>query len=517
MSIKWPFESFPREIAGTLFDLHHEGILMIDNQGRMVYYNKSMETLDGLSANDVMGLHILELYNLKAEDCISIRCLTSRKPIINAALYYRATHGKLVNAFCNAYPVYENGEIRGVVCYTAEYTSMADKLEMTERNYARSPHSKKKPLSVDKLLGNGTRHTLASLIGESVGFQAALETAKVAARTPSSVMIFGDTGSGKELFAQAIHNHSLRRSKPFCPINCAAIPENLLEGILFGTVKGAFTGALDREGLFEASSGGTIFLDEIHAMPTGLQAKLLRVIQEKKIRRVGSIAEKPLDLKIISSINRRPEQAVKDGLLRPDLFYRLGVVLLNVPPLRQRSGDIDLLVDHFVKKYNRALNGRVEYVEPEFLSIMRNYDWPGNVRELEHVVETALNFAVNDPLNDRSMGLRHIQPAHLRKFLRKSAMERRKEDNTLKDEEPDTANPVRTIPPDGQSDESSAASNAKARPLLSELRLAEKRSIAEALRSARGNMAEAARSLGLSRQNMFYKVKKYNLKDSPLN
>jgi arginine utilization regulatory protein len=368
-------------------------------------------------------------------------------------------------------------------------------------------------LPEDKLPGNGTRHTLASLIGESPGFQAALETAKVAARTPSSVMIFGDTGSGKELFAQAIHNHSLRRSKPFCPINCAAIPENLLEGILFGTVKGAFTGALDREGLFEASSGGTIFLDEIHAMPTGLQAKLLRVIQEKKIRRVGSIAEKPLDLKIISSVNRRPEQAVKDGLLRPDLFYRLGVVLLNVPPLRQRSGDIDLLTDHFVKKYNQALNGRVEHVEPEFLSIMRNYDWPGNVRELEHVVETALNFAVNDPLNDRSVGLRHIQPAHLRKFLRKNALDMQSdEDNSLGiEEKKDAEYHNQNIPAEGLEGRPENSLNIKGNLLSSELRQAEKRSVAEALRLSRGNIAEAARSLGLSRQNMHYKVKKHKL------
>jgi len=492
MSLNWPFSRFSRHITGILYDRHHEGVLITDHQGILVYYNQRMADLDGLAPENIIGRHVLDIYKLEAQDCISTRCLAAGRPILNAALYYKATEGKLVNALCNAYPIDEDGLLAGCICYTAEYTSMADRLDLTARNYAKHPQAQAAAPPV-KSPGTGAVHSLASLIGESQVFKAALETARVGARTPSSVLISGETGSGKELFAQAIHNHSPRRSRPFCPINCAAIPENLLEGILFGTVKGAFTGAMDREGLFEVSSGGTIFLDEIHTMPMGLQAKLLRVIQERRIRRVGSLAEKELDLKIISSVNQRPEKAVEEGLMRPDLFYRLGVVLLNVPPLRYRGDDIELLVKHFVKKYNKILNGRVEAVEPEFLAIMRHHDWPGNVRELEHVVETALNFAASDPINDRTLGLRHIQSAHLRKFLsKKTRDEQRPRPASVPVDEPEPGGP---------------------KPLITELAQTERQRLIAALEQAGGNMSRAARSLGLSRQNLYYKIKKYQLKE----
>lgn len=470
MSLAWPFIHFSRHMAGTLYDRHHEGVLITDHQGRMVYYNQRMADLDGLTAEQVIGRHILEVYNLKPDECLSTSCLAAGRPIVNAALYYRATEGKLVNAMCNAYPIDENGRLAGCVCYTAEYTSMADRLDLTARNFARHPHSQA-AIAPPRNQGNGAVYTLASLVGESAVFKTALETAKVAARTASSVLIFGETGSGKELFAQAIHNHSPRRSRPFCPINCAAIPENLLEGMLFGTVKGAFTGAMDREGLFEVSSGGTIFLDEIHTLPMGLQAKLLRVIQERRVRRVGSLVEKPVDLKIISSINQWPQKAVEEGLMRLDLFYRLGVVLLRVPPLRHRAEDVEPRVRHFVKKYNRALNGQVESVEPEFLDIMRNHNWPGNVRELENLMDRVMVT-----VGDRDC----LSAADLLAWFRNGG-------------------PNSTV---GENLNLKAA-----------LKRVEADYIRTALARTGGNRAESARRLGLSYPNLLNKIKLYGLDD----
>jgi len=495
MPVVWPFTQLSLEMAKNIYDHHHEGILICDHQARFVYYNPRMGQLDGLEPEEVLGNHLLDVYNLDQAHCISTKCLSSGRPVVNEALYYRAHKGGLVNAICNAYPIFENKKLVGCICYTAEYTSLADRLDKTARNYARHPYSQAVDAGHTKKSANGAIHTLASIVGESPIIKSALETVKVSAKTPSSVLIFGETGTGKELFAQAIHNYGPRRAGLFCPINCAAIPENLLEGILFGTVRGAFTGAMDRKGLFELSNGGTIYLDELHTMPMGLQVKILRAIQERRVRRLGSQSETEIDVKIISSINMRPEEAVEKGHLRPDLFYRLGVVLLSLPPLRLREGDVDELVRHFVKKYNKKFQGKVGYVEPEFLAILGRYAWPGNVRELEHVVETSMNFAVSDPVNDKSLGLRHLQSSHLRKFLMKP--------NAAAEAARPGAEPGGALRP---------ARDEKAPALSREMAGAEVRLLTEALEATGGNMSRAARNLGISRQALYYKIKKFELR-----
>ncbi len=489
---KWPFKTLSAEMAATLYDQHHEGVLIVNQKGILVYYNRRMAQLDNLKPDEIVGRHILDAYHLDENNCMSTKCLITGRPILNVALFYRAIQGDLVNAICNAYPIFEGGKLKGSICYTAEYTSLADRLDITARNYARHPYSKIIDDEHTQNAANGAFHTFASITGDSVAMKAALETARVGAKTTSSVLIYGETGTGKELFAQAIHNHSPRRAQMFCPINCAAIPENLLEGILFGTVKGAFTGALERKGLFELANGGTLFLDELQAMPPGLQSKLLRVVQERRLRRVGSHKETNVDLKIISAVNLKPDEAIERGLLRPDLFYRLGVVLLPLPPLRLRADDIPELVTHFVTKYNKRFRGKVHKVEPEFLDIMKHYQWPGNVRELEHVVETSMNFAVSDPLNDRSLGIRHIQSSHLRKFLVKRKVEN------------ETVGGIITAQLPHKNKQSATT-------LAAEIGAAERQKIMEILAETNNNISQSARQLGLSRQTLYYKLKKYKL------
>jgi len=236
-----------------------------------------------------------------------------------------------------------------------------------------------------------TQHRFDNIVGKSARMAEIFDTIRKIADSPSTVMVSGESGTGKELVARAIHFNSQRRSKPFVSVNCGAIPEALMESELFGHVKGAFTGAVaNKVGLFSAAEAGTLFLDEITEIPTLLQVKLLRAIQEREVRRVGDTRDLKVDVRLIAASNRELEQAVSEGVLREDLFYRLNVIPIHLPPLRERREDIALLVAHFLQKFGRQLNKDVRGVTPEALAILERYHWPGNIRELENVLERAI-------------------------------------------------------------------------------------------------------------------------------
>jgi transcriptional regulator with PAS, ATPase and Fis domain len=226
-----------------------------------------------------------------------------------------------------------------------------------------------------------------------------LEVIRKTADGLSTVMVTGESGTGKELVAQAIHQESPRRAGPFVSVNCGAIPETLMESELFGHVKGAFTGAVaNTVGLFSAANGGSLFLDEVTEVPQSVQVKLLRAIQEREIRRVGDTRDIKVDVRLIAASNRDVAKAVADGILREDLFYRLNVIPIHLPPLRERREDIPLLAAHFVRKISAELGKSVKGVTPEALAILENYRWPGNIRELENVIERALVLGSGDML-----------------------------------------------------------------------------------------------------------------------
>lgn len=233
--------------------------------------------------------------------------------------------------------------------------------------------------------------TLDSIVGKSSAITSVFELVKVVAPASASVLITGESGSGKELVARALHNASPRKNKSFVAINCTAIPEHLLESELFGHVKGSFTGAIaDKKGLFEEANHGTLFLDEIGDMSLQLQAKLLRVLQDRQIRAVGSNTLKDIDVRIIAATHRDLKIMAKDGKFREDLFYRLNVVPIRVPPLRERTEDIPMLVDSFIKKFASRNSSQVQSVTTEAMSVLMAHPWPGNVRELENVIERAI-------------------------------------------------------------------------------------------------------------------------------
>jgi two-component system, NtrC family, response regulator AtoC len=237
----------------------------------------------------------------------------------------------------------------------------------------------------------GIQRRYREIIAKSPAMTKALEIAAKVARHPSPVLITGESGTGKELVARLIHGESDRVDSPFVPVNCGAIPENLLESELFGYVRGAFTGA-DREkpGLFEVASGGTLFLDEIGEMPTTLQVKLLRVLQESEIRRLGDTRTRSVDVRLIAATNKDFDEEIRAGTFRRDLYYRIAVVPIHLVPLRQRRDEVPLLVRHFIDQYNRKLRLDIRGIEPDAMRPLLEYAWPGNVRELENTIERAM-------------------------------------------------------------------------------------------------------------------------------
>jgi len=270
-----------------------------------------------------------------------------------------------------------------------------DEIRLVIKNALERDHLQQENRQLKRQLGQ--RFSFQSLTGKSPAMSKLISLMERVAPSQANVLITGESGTGKELVAQALHVNSDRKKHPFVPINCGAIPENLLESELFGHEKGAFTGADKRkEGLFESADNGTLFLDEIGELPMGMQVKLLRVLQEREFRRVGGTNNIPLNIRLVAATNQNLSEMIKEGSFREDLFYRLNVVSIELPPLRSRQDDIPLLINSFYQR----LTGRGEYqIQKQALELLLNYDWPGNVRELENLVERCVVLGESDELN----------------------------------------------------------------------------------------------------------------------
>ncbi len=248
------------------------------------------------------------------------------------------------------------------------------------------------------------KYTFENIIGTSEAIMTVFKTINRVKDSKTTVLIRGETGTGKELVARAIHFNSTKASKPYLPVNCAALNENLLASELFGHVKGAFTGAIsDKTGLFEAANNGTVFLDEIGDIGPGLQQTFLRALENGEIQPVGSFERKKVSVRIIAATNKNIEDMVEQGDFRKDLYYRLNVVIIDLPPLRKRKGDIAILADHFLKQYSAQNNINIKRISQEVLRLLENHDWPGNVRELENIIERATLFEVSDMITEKSL------------------------------------------------------------------------------------------------------------------
>jgi len=259
-----------------------------------------------------------------------------------------------------------------------------------------------------------TQHRFENIIGKSARIAEVFDTIRKIADSPATAMVSGESGTGKELVARAIHFNSLRRDKPFVSVNCGAIPEGLMESELFGHVKGSFTGAVaNKIGLFAAAEGGTLFLDEITEIPPLLQVKLVRAIQMREVRRVGDTKDIKTDVRLIAASNRDLETAVRDGVMREDLFYRLNVIPIHLPPLRERREDIAFLVAHFIQKFSKELGKDVRGVTPQAMAVLERHHWPGNIRELENAIERAIVLGTGEMVGLDSLpeSVRRERPA----------------------------------------------------------------------------------------------------------
>lgn len=388
------------EILGKALNIIEDGIHIVDQRGITVFYSAALEKIENNYASNVVGKHICDTYRLDEESSILLKALKTGRPVKNHRTTYYSKRGTEINILTNTYPIFKGTEVIGAVSVNSNITSKKQLVD-TVISLQRQLYS-----NLDK---NGTRYTFNDIIGESTALKNAVLLAQRIAVNMSPVMIYGETGTGKELFAHSIHNHSLRSKGPLVAVNCAAIPETLLESVLFGTVKGAFTGAEDKAGLFEEADQGTLFLDEISSMNIALQSKLLRVLESKTVRRLGGKSDIRVNPRIVSTVNSDPQEAITKNLLRQDLYYRLAVVTLNIPPLRDRMSDLPLLMNSFIKTANRIMNKKVRESSPKVLALFNRHNWPGNVRELQHAVEHAMNYAEDNTI---TLDLRHI-PQHL--------------------------------------------------------------------------------------------------------
>lgn len=352
-----------------------------DAEGTILLYNNSSARSDSVKNSNILGKNMYEVFG-KDSDTAVRRALTTGEPVLDLESIYNVGNRRVRN-LGSAYPIKSNGKIIGAFSINRPYEGVRNLL-------MRSIDLQKQLISISGNKSNGTSYDFSSIIGESEALLHAIEIAKRVAGSAASVLIYGETGTGKELFAQSIHNASPNAGEPFLAINCAAIPETLLESTLFGTVKGAFTGADSVAGLIEQAGEGSLFLDEINSMPLNLQSKLLRVLQERVFRRVGGNKDILVKCRFISSCNFSPLECVDNGTLRKDLYYRLAVVSIEVPALRNRRGDVRLLTRHFLEMYSRIYGVREIRVSPSLLVTLEQYSWPGNIRELKHIIEGSL-------------------------------------------------------------------------------------------------------------------------------
>lgn len=457
-----------RQVLQELGNIMDEAVHIVDATGKTILYNEKMAGLEMTNREDILGKPFREVFSsIPPQESTLYRALKENQATINKQQTYRNRYGKEITTVNSTIPVEEDGQVIAAIEVSRDITEIKS-LSNTILDLQKETLPVQKPKKPQI-----KRYQFDDIIGENKTFKEVVTLGKKAARTDASVFIYGETGTGKELFAQSIHFAGARRDNPFLAQNCAALPESLLEGILFGTEKGGFTGAVDRPGLFEQASGGTLLLDEISAMPYELQSKLLRVLQEDYIRRVGGSRDIPVDVRIIATVNEPPLKLIEKGLLRKDLYYRLNVVNITIPPLRERLDDIPLLCDAFLEKHNKKYGKEVWMLSEGALKILKNYTYPGNVRELENIIMSAVS------LTDRE----HVLTE---KLLHLPDVEQEKKG-------------------------SAAGYDPSAQSLDEYLRICEEQILRRCMAENEGNISASARQLGVKRQTLQHKLKKYKI------
>jgi arginine utilization regulatory protein len=385
-----------------------DGITIIDLKGEILFTAKFNNKLSSNQDEEyeVVGQNFLDVYeNLSEETSSTYKAMTLGVPIYKEKQNLKSKGREEITITSLSIPIKSGNSIVGGIDLSVSEDNKNESIDSVDSDSV-VDKVMKDTFKIDNLKYNSldslhkedrnAKYTLDNIITVDNKMLDLKEYVKIAAKCNLPTLICGETGTGKELFAQAIHNCSDRKDKPFISQNCAAIPENLLDSILFGTSKGAFTGAIDNVGLFEMANKGTLFLDEINSMPIHLQSKLLRVIEENKIRRIGSQDSIKIDVRIIAAMNGEPFTEIESGKLRKDIYYRLNAINISIPALRDRIDDIPILINHFVVKYNNMFNKNIQYISNDILEELKEYKWPGNIRELENIMVYAMSIVDND-------------------------------------------------------------------------------------------------------------------------
>lgn len=385
-------------------------VQVIDRKGITRYYNTAAAEMDNIRPEEVLGRHILEVYpSLNPGTSSLLKVMEKNQPIVNKQQTVINQRGRAITMLYSTYPLQYRGQIVGACDISRDITKVRELSEKVVDLQAELLDRKSPPVEKGfPIQGKaGASYRLNDIIGQDPKMVQLKVLAQRVSASSSPILVYGETGTGKELLVQAIHNAGAHHQGPFVAQNCAALPATLLESIFFGTVKGSFTGAGDRPGLFELANGGTLFFDEINSLPVELQGKLLRVLQEGAMRRVGDHRLRKVDVRIIASTNIEPAEALQKNMLRQDLYYRLNVVYISIPPLRERLRDIPLLVNHFIALYNQKFSLHVLGVSKRVEEMISSYPWPGNVRELQHCIEHAMNIVDGQLIEEEHL------PSHL--------------------------------------------------------------------------------------------------------
>ena len=450
-----------------------DGITIINLDGEILFSAKLNSKFSSRKEREayqaLVGQNFFDVFeNLNAKNSSMIRAMEVGLPVYveNQLLQTKGQEGIHISSL--SIPIKSGRAVVGAIDLSMEEMTDGEEepesVELTSEQIPVGGAGKLKKHS-------GASFTMEDIIAVDEKMKYARDYIPVVAACDLPVMIYGETGTGKEVFAQSIHNASERRDKPFIAQNCAALPDTLLESILFGTSKGAFTGAMENKGLFELADGGTLFLDEINSMPLFLQSKLLRVLQDGSFRSLGGSETKRTNVKIIAATNVEPLEAIEKGQLRRDIYYRLSMMSIRIPPLRERKADIGHFVKFYVNKHNGTFHKQVQYVSKDLLKKLEEYDWPGNVRELEHVIVYGMSMV------DETSSLLQYKDIKGKLLLEKQA-DRKKTPESL-EEVPKLCSSLR---------EAVAAY--------------EEKLIWQALEAAHGNISEAARILDVPRQTL---------------
>lgn len=466
-----------KKLTGVLKD----GIHVVDQNGSTLIYNRKIEIMENRAASTMLGKALGEVEHPNENDEHLIEVLQTGLPQVNQIYKGINRYGNKIIGNVSIWPINERDVITGAIKIVVDVTEV--------RNLHQRVLGITKDINqltqTEKAAGLGLGYMISDIVGESSEMEHVKHLAALAAKCDANVMIVGASGTGKEMIAQGIHHESRRKNKPLVAENCAAIPENLLESTLFGTVKGGFTGAVDRLGLFQLANGGTLILDEVNSLPTGLQAKLLRVLQEGTFRPVGSAEVKKVDVRVIAISNKNPDILMEEGTLRSDLFYRLSVIDIFVPPLREREGDLELLTGYFIEKFARRSGKWPMYLSSETKDVFYKYPWNGNVRELSNVIECGVNLADGGSL---------IQLSHLPHYFLKKINEVEEEFVAMNEMEMERR-----------------ATGMNLTEYVSEV---ERRMIRDAISRSNGNISKAAEGLGITRQALQHKLRKMDVQTS---